>query len=103
VVDATITGQLPATARPAVEITATILVNQIDNALVITRPVSIGAAKKELSLFVKSNDGEYFERRTVSTGAWSGEHIQILQGLKAEDVVVISNTKGWQNRVKSKG
>lgn len=46
---------------------------------------------------------DYYEQRVVKTGAWSNQHIQVLAGIKEDDVVVISNTIGWHDKVKSNG
>lgn len=101
-VDASIDGSLPTTARPEVEVNATIFVKDIGNTLIIQRPLNL-TQRVEISLYVKVMERDYYEQRVVKTGAWSNQHIQVLAGIKEDDVVVISNTIGWHDKVKSNG
>lgn len=102
IVDANINQTLPATARPAVEVNATILANQIDSTLVIERPLNLNQ-QQDIELYVKQTGQSYYERRMVKTGAWSNHHIQVVAGIKENDIVVISNTDDWHDKVKSNG
>jgi HlyD family secretion protein len=90
-IDASLTGPLPASARPDLSVDGTIELERLPDVLKVGRPAS-GQAFQTIKLFVLSPDGTEAEHRTVKLGANSVSQIQILEGLREGDRVIISDT-----------
>jgi HlyD family secretion protein len=90
-IDASLTGPLPPSARPDLSVDGTIELERLPDVLKVGRPAS-GQAFQTIKLFVLSPDGTTAEHRTVKLGANSVSQIQILEGLREGDRVIISDT-----------
>jgi len=93
-VDVTLEGELPASARPDLSIDGTIELDRVENALFVGRP-GYGAAGQTVGLFRLTPDGRYAERVSVKLGRTSVNHVEILGGLKAGDVIILSDMSTW--------
>jgi len=93
-VDVTLEGKLPASARPDLSIDGTIELDRVENALYVGRP-GYGAAGQTVGLFRVTPDGKYAERVSVKLGRTSVNHVEILGGLKAGDVIILSDMSTW--------
>ena len=94
-VELRLTGALPASARPDLSIDATIDVQRIDNALHVGRP-GFAAGNTLLPFFRVSKDGRSADVVKVRVGRTSVNQIEILQGLREGDVVVLSDMSRWE-------
>jgi len=90
-IDASLTGPLPPSARPDLSVDGTIELERLPDVLKVGRPAS-GQAYQTIKLFVLTPDGNGAEHRTVKLGANSVSQIQILEGLREGDRVIISDT-----------
>jgi HlyD family secretion protein len=94
-IDAKLTSPLPQTARPDVEVNANILAQQIPNTLILPRPAWLNIQNGKALLYVKSGNAQGYQKRTVTIGATSRTTMQVLEGLKPNEQVIMSNTSDW--------
>src|SRR5215204_4088469 len=90
-IDATLIGPLPPSARPDLSVDGTIELERLKDVLKVGRP-AFGQAQQTIGMFVLSADGTEAERRSVKLGRNSVSQIEILEGLKEGDQVIISDT-----------
>src|ERR1041385_3352257 len=90
-IDATLIGPLPPSARPDLSVDGTIELERLQDVLKVRRP-AFGQAQQTIGMFVLSPDGTEAERRSVKLGRNSVSQIEILDGLKEGDQVIISDT-----------
>jgi HlyD family secretion protein len=100
-IDATLIGPLPPSARPDLSVDGTIELERLKDVLKVGRP-AFGQAQQTIGMFVLSADGTEAERRTVKLGRNSVSQIEILEGLKEGDQVIISDTSALDsyNRIR---
>jgi HlyD family secretion protein len=90
-VDATLTGPLPASARPDLSVDGTIELERLQNVLHVGRP-AFGQGQQTVGMFLLSPDGQEATRTSVQLGRFSVSTIEIVSGLKEGDRVIISDT-----------
>ena len=90
-IDASLIGPLPPSARPDLSVDGTIELERLQDVLKVGRP-AFGQAQQTIGMFVLSPDGTEAERRSVKLGRNSVSQIEILDGLKEGDRVIISDT-----------
>jgi len=100
-IDATLIGPLPPSARPDLSVDGTIELERLKDVLKVGRP-AFGQAQQTIGMFVLSPDGTEAERRSVKLGRNSVSQIEILDGLKEGDQVIISDTSALDsyNRIR---
>jgi RND family efflux transporter MFP subunit len=89
-VDVALDGPLPAGARPDLSVDGTINLAMLKDVLQVGRP-ALGNENTTLSLFKEDPDGKGAVRVPVKVGRASVNSIQILEGLKEGDVVILSD------------
>lgn len=95
-VDVALDGELPPNARPDISVDGTIDLERIANTLYVGRP-AFGQPNQTVKMFKLSADGKTAERVTVKLGRASVSNIEIVDGLKEGDTVVLSDTSAWDN------
>ena len=100
-IDASLTGPLPPSARPDLSVDGTIELERLQDVLKVGRP-AFGQAQQTIGMFVLTPDGSEAERRQVKLGRNSVSMIEILDGLKEGDRVIISDTSALDsyNRIR---
>jgi len=100
-IDASLNGPLPPSARPDLSVDGTIELERLQNVLKVGRP-AFGQAQQTIGMFVLTPDGTEAERRQVKLGRNSVSMIEILDGLKEGDRVIISDTSALDsyNRIR---
>jgi HlyD family secretion protein len=93
-VDVAIEDALPQGARPDLSVDGTIELENLKNVLYVGRPVR-GQPDSTISLFKLVDDGSEAVRVSVKLGRSSVNAIEILQGLKAGDKVILSDMSAW--------
>jgi HlyD family secretion protein len=91
VVDVTLTGELPASARPDLSVDGTIELERLENVLYVGRP-AFGQGQQTVGLFKLSPDGQEATLTQVSLGRSSVSTIEVLSGLNEGDQVILSDT-----------
>lgn len=100
-VDASLAGPLPASARPDLSVDGTIELERLKDVLKLGRP-AFGQANQTIGMFVLTADGTEAVRTPVRLGRNSVSTVEIMEGLKEGDRVIISDTSAQDsyNRVR---
>ncbi len=93
-VDAALSGPIPASARPDLSVDGTIELERLENVLYVGRP-AFGQGQSTVSMFRVTPDGQEANRTPVALGRNSVNTIEILNGLREGDQVVLSDTSAW--------
>lgn len=93
-IDVALPAELPASARPDLSIDGNVVIERLDEVTFVGRP-SFGQANQRVSLFKVTDDGQYAERVTVQLGASSVNHIEVREGLRPGDVVLLNDMSRW--------
>ena len=94
-VDLTITGQLPAGARPDLTVDATIELERLPDVLYVSRPVSAQEGGS-MTLFKVIDDGQAAVPVKATLGRASASAIEIRGGLNAGEQVIVSDTSSYE-------
>ena len=95
-VDVKLTGEIPKGARPDLSVDGTIDLERLDNVLYVGRP-AFGQENSTISLFKLDGDGRDAIRVPVKVGRASVNSIQVIDGLREGDTVVLSDMTRWDN------
>ena len=95
-VDVTLDGPLPAGAVPQLSVDGTIDLERMTDVLYVGRP-ALGNENSTLSLFKIDADGKGATRVPVKVGRASVNSIQVIEGLKEGDTVILSDMSRWDN------
>lgn len=100
-IDVKLEGQLPDGAVPDLSVDGTITIEKLADVVYVGRPV-IGQAGAKVGLFKLDPDGKEAQRATVSLGRSSVNTIEIVDGLKVGDQVILSDMSAWDahNRIR---
>ena len=100
-IDVALTGPLPASARPDLSVDGTIELERLKDVLKVGRP-AFGQAQQTIGMFVLTPDGSEAVRTSVRLGRNSVSTVEILEGLKEGDQVIISDTSALDsyNRIR---
>ncbi|HWP45439.1 MAG TPA: HlyD family efflux transporter periplasmic adaptor subunit [Blastocatellia bacterium] len=93
-VDAELLGELPKGARPDLSVDGTIELERLENVLYVGRPVH-GQENSMVGLFKLEDGGKSAVLVQVRLGRSSVNTIEILDGLKEGDQVILSDTSAW--------
>ena len=91
IVDVALTGPIPASARPDLSVDGTVELERLDNVLYVGRP-AFGQGQQTVKLFRLSPDGQEAVHTPVTLGRSSVSTIEIVEGLKEGDQVILSDT-----------
>jgi HlyD family secretion protein len=94
-VDLTVTGQLPAGARPDLTVDATIELERLPDVLSMSRPVN-GQEGGSMTLFKVVEEGKAAVPVKVTLGRASATSIEVRGGLTAGDQVLVSDTSAFE-------
>lgn len=95
-VDVALDGPLPPGARPALSVDGTIDLERMTDVLHVGRP-ALGNENSTLSLFKLDTDSKGAVRVPVKVGRASVNSIQVIEGLKEGDTVILSDMSRWDN------
>lgn len=93
-VDVALEGALPRGARPDLSVDGTIEIDRIPDALHVGRPAD-GSTESMAQLFRLEPDGRMAVRVPVRLGRGSADAVEILEGLKEGDRVILSEMSQW--------
>ncbi|HET8924892.1 MAG TPA: HlyD family efflux transporter periplasmic adaptor subunit [Candidatus Acidoferrum sp.] len=95
-VDVAITDPLPLGARPDLSVDGTVELENLKDVLFVGRPVH-GQADSTIGIFKLVDDGNEAVRVNVKLGRSSVNTIEVVQGLKVGDKVILSDMSAWDN------
>ena len=93
-VDVRLEGALPQGARPDLSVDGTIQLEKLDDVVYVGRPV-FGQAESTVTLFKLEPEGKYANRVQVKLGRSSVNTIEIRDGLRVSDQVILSDMSAW--------
>jgi len=93
-VDVALAGPLPKGARPDLSVEGTIELERLDDVLYVGRP-AFGQEQSVVGMFRLDDDGSGAARVQVRLGRSSVNRVEILDGLKPGDQVILSDTSAW--------
>ena len=93
-VDVALDGELPRGARPDLSVDGTIELERLDSVLYVGRP-AFGQEQSTVGLFRLDSETGEASRVQVKLGRSSVNTIEILEGLKEGDQVVLSDMSAW--------
>jgi HlyD family secretion protein len=91
VVDASLIGPLPSSARPDLSVDGTIELERLPDVLHIGRP-AFGQGQQTIGIFRLTPDGTEAERITIKLGRTSVSDVELVSGLNEGDRVILSDT-----------
>src|SRR5256714_10618567 len=95
-VDITFTESLPSSARPDLSVDGKIELERLRDVLFVDRP-AFGQSQQTVGMFQVSPDGQEAARTQVKLGRTSVSTVEILNGLREGDQVIISDTSSMDN------
>jgi HlyD family secretion protein len=93
-VDVKLEGALPPGARPDLSVDGTIEIERLTDVLYVGRP-TFGQPNSQISLFKLEPDGKGAVRVQVKLGRSSVNTIEIVDGLRIGDQVILSDMSAW--------
>jgi HlyD family secretion protein len=93
-VDIALDGELPKGARPELSVDGTIELERLASVLFVGRPAQ-GQAESLVGLFRLEEGGKEATRTRVKLGRASVNTVEVVEGLKEGDRVVLSDTSAW--------
>ncbi len=93
-VDVRLEGALPAGARPDLSVDGTVELERLDNIIYVGRP-TLGQPNSTITLFRVNADGKGATRVQVRLGRGSVATIEVLEGLRPGDQVILSDMTTW--------
>jgi len=95
-VDIRLEGELPVGARPDLSVEGVVELERLSDVLYIQRPVA-GQPNSVISLFKLSPDGKEAARVQVRIGRVSVQTVEVVEGLRLGDKVVLSDMTAWDS------
>jgi HlyD family secretion protein len=89
-IDVTLLGELPKGSRPDLSVDGTILIERLENIVYVAHPVQ-GGQDSQVGLFKLTPDGKRAIRVPVKLGRSSVNSIEVKEGLKPGDTVILSD------------
>jgi multidrug efflux pump subunit AcrA (membrane-fusion protein) len=96
-VDIRLESDLPQGARPDLSVDGTVELERLSDVMFVQRPV-FGQPNSLIGLFKVSADGKEASRVQVRIGRVSVQTVEILEGLKVGDKVVLSDMSAWDGQ-----
>jgi len=93
-VDVALDGELPKGARPDLSVDGTIELDRLADVVFVGRP-AFGQEKSQITLFRLNESGDEADRVKVRLGKSSVNTVEILEGLKPGDKVILSDMSAW--------
>ena len=91
IVDVSLTGPLPAGARPDLTVDGTIELERLEDVLYVARP-AFAQSQARASIFRVTEDGQEAVRTPIVFGRTSVNYVEVVSGLKEGDQVILSDT-----------
>jgi HlyD family secretion protein len=89
-VDVRLEGDLPKGARPDLSVDGTIVLERLEDVVYVGRPVQ-GQPDSQISIFKLDPEGKRAERVTAKLGRSSVNTMEVIEGLKPGDQVILSD------------
>ena len=87
---------LPLGARPQLSVDGRVEIERLPDVLFVGKP-AYGQSNSQVSLFRVTDDGAYADRVFVKLGLASVNLIEVIEGLKEGDTVILSDMSKWDS------
>jgi len=94
-IDVELLGILPKEARPELTVDGVIEIIKIPDTLFVKRPMFADGFSQS-SVYRLDNEGLYANKHDVKYGHMSSQYIQIVQGLKEGENIIVSDASSWE-------
>ena len=94
-VDVQLLGSLPKEVRPELTVDGVIEIATIGDTLFVKRPMFVNGFN-QASIYLIDHEGSYANKLPVKFGHMSSQYIQIEQGLKEGDSIIVSDSSSWE-------
>lgn len=103
-IDVALPADLPKSARPDLSVDGNVVIQRLDDVTFVGRP-AYGQQNQRVGMFRLTPDGGFAERVNVLLGASSVNEIEVREGLRPGDIVILSDMSQWDefDRVRLKG
>ncbi len=88
--------ELPVGARPQLSVDGTVEIERLPDVLFVGKP-AYGQSNSQVSLFRLTEDESYADRIFVKLGLASVNLIEVIEGLKEGDTVILSDMSKWDS------
>ncbi len=95
-VDVLLDGELPRGSRPDLSVDGTVELERLNNVVYVGRP-AFGQERSSVGIFKLDTDGIYAHRTQVKLGRSSVNTIEIVEGLRPGDRVILSDMSQWDS------
>jgi HlyD family secretion protein len=95
-VDVALKGPLPSVLRPDLSVDGTVQLEKLDDVVFVGRPV-FGQQDSTVQLFKVDMEGKFANKVKVTFGRSSVTTIEVKDGLKVGDRVILSDMSAWDN------
>jgi HlyD family secretion protein len=95
-IDVTFSEALPQSARADLSVDGTVELERLRNVLYVDRP-AFGQAQQTIGMFKLTPDGQEAARTQVRLGRTSVSTVEVVDGLREGDQVIISDTTAMDN------
>jgi HlyD family secretion protein len=95
-VDVALDGSLPQGARPDLSVDGTIELERLTDVLYVGRP-AFGGTDSTIGMFKIEEGGQFAVRVPVKLGRSSVNTVEVVEGLREGDEVILSDTSQWDN------
>jgi HlyD family secretion protein len=95
-IDVSLEGELPSGARPNLTVDGSVELERLENILYVNRPVQ-GKENSKISLFKLEDGGKSAVRTTVALGKAAINTIEVVDGLREGDQVILSDTAAYDS------
>ena len=93
-VEVALPGELPKGARPDLTVEGTVELEKLSDVLYVGRP-AFGQPNSTITLFKYEPDEKYADKVQVKIGRTSVNSVEVLDGLKVGDKVILSDMSRW--------
>ncbi len=93
-VDITLPVALPRSARPDLSVDGTVTIERLDAVNFVGRP-AFAQAESRVGIFRLVEGGAYAERATMLLGRSSVNEVEVREGLRPGDIVILSDMSQW--------
>ncbi|WDD97431.1 efflux RND transporter periplasmic adaptor subunit [Thalassomonas actiniarum] len=94
-IDVELLGPLPKEVRPELTVDGVIEITTIADTLFVKRPM-FATSFSQSSVYLIDKQGGYANKHGVTFGNMSSQYIQIEQGLKEGESIIVSDSSSWQ-------
>lgn len=95
-VEVTLEEEPPPGARPDLSVDGTIVIERLEDVLHVERP-AYGQSNATVSLFRVADGGDAAERVTVRLGRSSVNRIEVVEGLREGDRIILTDMSRWDD------